>query len=190
MAKDEQPKSPEETGSHDGETASAIASKGLRARKAFMLKQLVPSPDWIMKNVVAGGKGTQITVGRVYGIVTRVERKTNTLNDGKVVASIALMGAFQSESYVTDELSEAASVYLPLAYAEQVATAFENDKEMTSAEVDVDIGIEATGKTIPYEWVIIAFTEGAAVNVLRRLKGSRGRPANAPALLTDQSVSE
>ena len=157
-------------------------SEGVRARRTLAMKQFVPGQDWINTNLVAKGKGAQITVGRIWGIATGWESKVNEYQ-GQQLHSIAIKGVFQSESYVTGEVTESTVVYFPMAYAEKIANMMESDPTIKLAEVDCDIGLEATGKTIPYEWVVIAFREGVEMAVLKRLKGSRGRPANAPALI-------
>jgi hypothetical protein len=159
-----------------------VETDGTRARRALMLKQFIPNPDWINKNIVAGGKGTQMAVGRIWGVATSIGRKQNTLPDGKIVDSIVVNGIFQAESYLTGELSEASSVYFPMAYAEKIAALFASVEGLKVVEVDCDVGLEATGKTIPYEWVIIAFREGEEMAVLKRIKGTRGRPTNAAPL--------
>lgn len=173
----------------DNNTETTVAAsegnteaQGVRARRAFMLKQFVPSPDWINTNIVAHGKGTKAILGRVFGVCTGYSMKNNVLPDGTPSSSIVLQGMFQAESYMTGELSEATTVYLPAAYAEKVKTAFDADPNIKVVELDCDIGLEATGKTIPYEWVVVAFREGEEMAVLKRLRGSRGRPADAVAL--------
>lgn len=169
-------------GSTDSEDAPASSGEGIRARKAFMLKQMIPNPDWINTNIVAKGKGTRVTVGRIFGVAMGYEDKVNTLPNGELSESIVLKGVFQSESYLTGELSEASNVYFPMAYAEKVKALFLANPDIKIIEVDTDIGLEATGKTIPYEWVISAFIEGEEMAVLKRLRTSRQRPATAPVL--------
>lgn len=153
----------------------SVATDGVRARRAMMLKQFVPNPDWINVNIVAGGKGTRATLARIFGIATGHEEKMNTLPDGSVSKSIFVKGMFQSESYITGELSEASGVYFPMAYAEKIAAVFDG-LGVKTVEVDCDIGVEATGKTIPYEWVVTAFREGQEMDVLKRIRGTRARP--------------
>lgn len=155
---------------------------GTRARRALMLRHFIPNPDWINQNVVAKGKGTQVTLGRIFGVCTGWEAKQNTLPDGKVVDSIVAKGTFQSESYLTGEVGDASLVFFPMAYAEKIKAVFESDASIKVLEVDCDVGLEATGKTIPYEWVVVAYREGEDMGVMKRIKASRGRPANAPAL--------
>lgn len=149
---------------------------GVRARRALMLKQLLPDHDWINKNIVAHGKGTRGLVGRIYGMATSASRKTNTLPDGSLAESISVSGVFSAESYLTGEISEASNVYFPMAYAEKLEALFISQPDIKVIEVDTDIGLEATGKTIPYEWIIIAYREGEEMAALKRLKNSRKRP--------------
>ncbi len=161
---------------------TSVQTEGVRARRAFMLKQFIPNPDWINMNIVAKGKGTQVTVGRIFGFVTSCSRKQNTLPDGSPSESIVCGGILQSENYLDGEIAEASTVYLPMAYAEKIESTFKMFPNLRTIEIDCDIGIEATGKTIPYEWVVTAFREGQEMDVLKRLKSSRARPAGAPAL--------
>lgn len=178
---DTAPPAPEVQGSSISEqaaTSGSVQTDGVRARRAFMLKQLLPDRDWINKNVVAHGQGTKATIGRVWGIASGSVDKMNQLPDGTMSASIAINGAFQTESYVTGEISEASTAYLPMAYAEKLKTLFLSDKSIQVIEVDCDVGLEATGKTIPYEWVITAFREGEEMAVMKRLRNSRKPPAS------------
>lgn len=158
------------------ETA-ATENTGVVVRRAFMLKQFLPNQDWINTTIVAGGKGTKATVGRIYGIATRTERKTNTLPDGSVSESIFVGGSFQSESYLDGVASQSSGVFFPMAYAEKIEAVFASG-DIKTVEVDCDIGLEATGKTIPFAWVVTAFREGEEMDVLRRIKGNRARPAH------------
>lgn len=175
-------------------TPASAETEGKRARKAFMMKQFLPNKDWINVNVVAKGEGTKVIIGRVYGACFGWEEKTHTFPDGKTSTSVALKGAFEAESYMTGELDSATQVYLPAAYAERVKAVFQSVPDLKVVEIDCDIGLAATGKAIPYEWVVVAYREGEEMAVLTRIKGSRQRPANAVALaapkaaaLTDQS---
>ena len=178
-------------------STSEAASEGIRARRAFMPKHFIPNADWINKNVVAHGKGTKVTLGRLYGIASKCDVKHNTLPDGSASSSVVLFGAFEAEDYLTGELSSMTSAYLPAAYSERVEAVFasgmrtvENKdggppqqyQTINAVEIDCDIGLEATGKTIPYEWVVTAFREGEELAVLKRLRNSRDRPTTAPTI--------
>lgn len=159
------------------ETGGSVSTEGVRARRGLTLKQLVPDQDWIMKNIVANGKGTRATVGRIFGIVTGCQRKQNDVQ-GKLIDSIACVGILNSESFLTGEISQGSSVFFPMAYAEQIAALFDADPSIKVIEVDCDIGLEATGKTIPYEWVTTAFLEGKEMAILKRLRAARPRPTH------------
>lgn len=176
-----------ETATQVTDETSEPAVEGVRARRAVMMKQFVPSVDWINRNVVAGGKGTRATVGRVFGIATGWKEKIGQLPNGDTSVSIVLEGDFQTEDFITGELGSGTNVYFPNAYAEKVKTVFisgeirDTEGKVTgntirSVEVDCDVGLEATGKSIPYEWVITAFREGEEMAVLKRLRNSRKRP--------------
>jgi hypothetical protein len=182
-------------------STSTVASEGIRARRAIMLKQFLPGEgiDWINKNIVAAGKGTQAIMGRVFGICSGYTVKTNTLPDGTPSQSIVLGGAFQTENYMTGELGEGTQLYLPAAYSEKVKAIFDTGAVMDEAgreirnsvrmvEIDCDIGVEATGKVIPYEWVVVAFREGEEMAVLKKMRASRQRPTFV--LKTGQLVIE
>ena len=161
----------------DDVSSHSVATDGVRARRALTLKQMVPSQDWIMQNIVAGGKGTRATVGRIFGIVTNTVEKENEVQ-GQIIRSVACVGVLNSESYLTGEISQGSSVYFPMAYAEQIDALFKSDPSIKVIEVDCDIGLEATGKTIPYEWVTTAWLEGKEMATLKRLRNARKRPDN------------
>jgi len=178
-----------ETPAPAAETA-APEQEGVRARRAIMLKQFLPGDgiDWIMKNVVSQGKGTRATFGRVYGTCTGYEIKTGSLPDGTPSQSIALKGDFETENFMTGEIGSGTLAFIPAAYAEKVQAIFDANaitnaegqvigNHVRTVEVDIDVGVEATGKPIPYEWVVIAFKEGSEMAVLKKLRNSRARPA-------------
>jgi len=79
----------------------SVQSGGVRSRRAFMMKQFIPSADFIAKEVIGKGKGTKVILGRIYGIVTGSEVKTGTLPNGDPSSSIVLKGIFQSEDYLS-----------------------------------------------------------------------------------------
>lgn len=152
-------------------------SEGKRARRAFMPRLLIDQ-EWINKNVVSQGKGTKIIAGRMFGMCTKTEEKTNRLPNGEQSISIVMTGMFRIENGITGEVSDVTQAYLPMAFAEQVAQAFAvGGQEVKAVEVDVDIGCEATGKTIPYEWLVISHLDGVASNFLNRMRERRPRAA-------------
>jgi hypothetical protein len=174
------------------ETAApeAEGSKGVRARRAIMMKEFVPNADFIAKECVGKGKGTQCMLGRVFGFVTGVAEKQGTLPNGDKSISIVCNGQFETENYITGEVSSASSVYFPSSFSEQIKAMFASDENLKVVEVDTDIGVEATGKTIPYTWMVVNHIEGEAVTPLKKLRAARGRPASAPALTAPAKVAQ
>lgn len=162
--------------------AGTNVGTGMKIRKAFMLRMFLPDTNWIAREVIGKGKGTTVMLGRVFGICTSVEEKMNTVGD-KVIPSISVRGIFQAENYHTGEVSESASVYLPGALAEKIASMFKADPQLKTVEIDTDIGVEATGKTIPYAWTATQWIDGDKQNPLARLRDSRKRPDNAAKLV-------
>lgn len=137
-----------------------IATEALAMREdmPLVMSTLLPVPriqavDWIMRNIVAHGAGTHICVGRAAGKAIRAEFRENEWQ-GKQLRSVLLTGMFRMESATTGQVFENAEIYLPNAYAKQVYVALE--MAGTLITFDVDIGIEATGRTIPYRWTVIS----------------------------------
>lgn len=172
------------TAEQPAEQPAAVAegSKGVRARRAIMLKEFVPNQDFINKEVVAKGKGYQVILGRIFGFVTGIADKENTLPNGEKAKSIVCNGQFETENYLTGEVSAASSVYFPSSFSEAIKAMFAADDALKVVEVDTDIGLEATGKTIAYTWVVINHISGEAQTPLKVLRGKRSRPDNAPKL--------
>lgn len=164
------------------ETAAPEQSQGVRARRAIMMREFIPSQDWVNKEVIAKGKGTVAVLGRVFGFVTGVTEKAGKLPNGEPSVSIIANGQFETENYLTGEVSQASAVYFPAAFSESLKAQFAADKAVEVIQVDTDIGLEATGKTIPYSWYVCNHVEGVEQTPLRALRGKRGRPANVPAL--------
>lgn len=158
------------------ELAPGSDKEGVRARRGIMMKHLLPPGEWIAANLVSRGKGARALVGRVTGVCTKAERKTVSLPDGTPNETVCLHGTFEAESYLTGEISNGSSVYFPMAYASQIEAVLKADKTIEMVEVDCDVGLEATGKIIGYEWVIIAFRDGEQMSVIKRIKASRSRP--------------
>lgn len=166
------------------ETAAPVeaGSRGVRSRRAIMLKEFIPDPVFIAREVVGKGKGTKVMLGRIFGFVTGVTEKQNTLPNGDKATSIVCNGQFETENYLDGEVSVASAVYFPSSFSETVKAMFAADPELKVVEVDTDVGVEATGKTIPYTWVVVNHVEGEAITPFKRLRVARSRPASASAL--------
>lgn len=171
----------------------AEVGEGTTIRRAFTMKNFLPATgylDWIMKNVVGKGSGHHELVGRVYGMVYEAEKRTTRWKDKgeeKDIASIALSGDLQAQAK-DGRTTTFDILFLPMAFATRIERALRNGAHQV--EIDVDIGIEATGKVIPYEWTVTSYLSGRAERALRNMANSRsiGQPAAsvARAQLTNQ----
>lgn len=158
---------------------------GIRVDQALVMPALLPVPradavDWIMRNVVGLGRGTHITVGEVVGAAFKAEWR-ETEWQGKILRSVLLTGEFRMRSALTGLIRENAELWLPVGYAKAVAAKLALYPD-SIAEFDVDIGIEATGRTIPYAWTVVSHLRQRSSDRLEKLWGQRNRAA-APGLL-------
>lgn len=117
----------------------------------------VPSIDWIHKHVCSQGAGFQRELARLVGIAWGTSRN-KTMHGGQELESIRLDGKFQAEGFVTGELMAAPTAYLPPKWAKQVESILLDAKAAgstdTKVEMDLTIGVRATGKAIPYTWTV------------------------------------
>jgi hypothetical protein len=155
------------------------ASEGVLVRRAFTMKNFLPNTgylEWITQNVVAKGAGSHVIIGRIFGMVYASEHKENKYQD-KVLKSIALSGDLQAQT--TDgKITTFDMLFLPMAFATRIDRAIQAGAH--SVELDVDIGIEATGKSIPYAYTVTSYLAGRAERVLRKMANSRRIGEAAP----------
>jgi hypothetical protein len=160
----------------DSNAAVDYLADGMRVDQALAMRHLCPGSDaqsWAMSNVCLHGKGTHMKVGRVVGVAIAAEDKVNEVQ-GKQISSILLTGQFRMQSDLTGEVRENAELYLPTGYAKQIKTALKMGAE--SVEFDVSVGIEATGKSIPYAWTVISHLRARRMDRLERI-WQRRQPA-------------
>lgn len=148
----------------------AATEEGTRARKVLTTKVFAKQAD-IITNIVPKGVGHKEMLGRITGIAYKSEVKVNDVQ-GKQIESYPLFGSFVAEIFATGELQQGSVLYLPDAFALQVRSALQLDG-VTMAEIDVEIGVENTGKTIPYEWAVHSFVDGAEINALKAIRNRR-----------------
>jgi len=172
----------------DAINAALTDEAGIRVDQALVMPALLPVPradavDWIMRNVVGHGRGTHICVGRVVGRAIRAEWR-ETEWQGKILKSVLLTGEFRMQSTVSDLVRENAELWLPIGYAKAIAAKLDLEPG-TAAVFDVDIGLEATGRTIPYAWTVVSHMRQRSSDALERL-WERRKPA--PGLLAAPAV--
>lgn len=165
------------TAPQQGDNAElAIDDTGQRVRKVITTKDFIPGRDqqWILQNVVSRPKGTYVRLGFLAGFITGTER-TQTDWQGKTLHSVWLKGMFEARLAETGEVLQAPNAILPLAFGELIEGAFRQAQlsghlEGLKAELDVEIGVEATGRSIPYEWVVVSYITGEAQRALRAVR--------------------
>ncbi len=83
---------------------------------------------------------------------------------------------FEAFHALTGEISEANVAYLPDSVGERMKAMFANDPELKAVQIDMDIAVEATGKTIPYTWAVTNYVKDDAANPLKALRANRAQP--------------
>ena len=173
--------------------ASKDGEGGRRARTTFTPKLFLPERKVLALHCLDKPKGTIFMLGRVYGTVTDADFKKGQLPDGTPSEMPRLQGVFETMNYVTGEMGEAITAYIPKAYSQPLVIAFMQSKGAEKlVEIDVDIGVESTGRMqIPYEWVVVAHIEGEKSQRMVALRNRRGSlaqlraQANARLMLTN-----
>jgi hypothetical protein len=128
-------------------------------------------------DVISGmGKGERLILGHLRGVVNSTERKT-TAWQGKDLESVWLNGEFEMVIGSTGEVKAAPTAILPKAFGITVETALaamhaEDGSSPTRGQLQIDcsIGLETTGRPIPYEWVVIYYREGRAQKAMREVR--------------------
>ena len=145
-------------------TSQGVEYVAIGTEDFISMSSCVPSPDWINKNVVANGQGFKMPLARLVGSCRQSSKKQNEVK-GQMLESIALEGSFMLTSFVTGEVTRAPVAYLPKMWSRQVEALLVDIKDDPGAKVrmDLTLGIQATGKTIPYRWTV---TQHVALNEL------------------------
>jgi hypothetical protein len=170
----------------DTQSANDETATGVRARRVLTMKSFIVGDhlEWIMRNVVGKGRGTHVSVGRLYGKAARTERnvtKWSNKGEEKLLTSVRIEGMFEAIALLTGEVTQCTAVYLPLAFAEQIEMAVATNPGAI-IDIDVDIGVEATGKGIPFEWTVTSFINGAAERAMRAMRNRRPTALSSEAM--------
>lgn len=180
-----------ETAAAIDDTAEAMAAPPpddgdgpiVRARRVITTRDFLPGrdPQWAIANVAARPRGFQMLLGHLFGYATGFERQTNEVKGAggvKTLESVLLKGNFEAtvvdpETGEITEIINAGNAYLPLAYAEPIGAAFVAGAARII--LDLSLGLEATGKMIPYEWVVKgpARADDPTMNALRSRQQAR-----------------
>ena len=133
------------------EAAQAFDPKGRIGRTVITTKDFTAGVDAF--EIISGHpKGSLVTLGTLAGKIYAVEKKENEWQ-GKKLESYWLVGQFEAFIGATGEIFTAPQAILPKAYGMEIANAF-RDLGVTTAALGVTIGLQITGRTIPYQWIV------------------------------------
>jgi hypothetical protein len=157
---------------------SAADDRGQRVGRILTTKDLLPASDpQFTARLGIEPPGTRVILGSLVGVVNSTERKI-TMWQGKELESVWLNGEFEMVMRQTGEVKAAPTAILPKAFGITIETALAGLKRNGAGDgaeltIDCDIGLEATGRPIPYEWVVIYYREGKAQKAMRDARGRR-----------------
>lgn len=158
---------------HDA-TMPREEENGMRLRTVIVPKDAIPgrSPEWIGDQLAGKPVGTIVEVADIAGWVVSTERRVVEWQ-GKRLESVWLKGLIQMTALHTGEIFEAAAVILPKAAGEAIDAIFQmagDQQPRIRVELDMTLGLEKTGKAIPYEWVPISHARGRAQRVVSEMR--------------------
>jgi hypothetical protein len=148
--------------------------------------------DWLLQNVASQPAGFHVVLGRIAGYAVTGEERESGL---KVKAgekapppSFWVRGQFEGVALATGEVKTAPWLILPRSAGELLKGAFQAGAERVL--LDLEIGAQATGRSIPYRWTVRAFgtTSGEAQKVVAMIRARQEARAKAqgPALVEHQ----
>ena len=151
---------------------------GVTYQSALTMKNFTPvgDPGFLVREMAGQARGAKhIALGRIRGTVkAAIDRET--MWEGKVIPSIELQGGFDALVHASGKLLSAASLFISRAFAVQIQTSLAEtrltDPNATIA-IDIDVGVESTGKTIAYTWTVTHYLNGQAMRALRALRQPR-----------------
>lgn len=122
--------------------------------KATLTARDIISQAAAIKRAVNMAPGDTAMLARIIGTCTGYAEKEAELPDGKISVVIGLTGVFEIEKEDGTRL-QGTKLYMPgSAYSSEMKALFNSDSALRAVEVDCDLGIKATGKSITYEYVV------------------------------------
>src|SRR5262249_20161045 len=121
----------------------------------FISGRTYATQAWCLANVASASPGTHVIVGTLAGVAVSCERLAGK---GDYPAYIKLKGNFMAKSALTGEVTQAPWAILPgKAAGDMAEVAFTGDEDHPAAHrlmLDLEIGVQATGKAPPYRWTV------------------------------------
>jgi hypothetical protein len=164
------------------EAHAAIEREGMRL-ETFISPRTFATMEEILQLVAGVPKGDSVPLGHIAGDVRGFERRENSMplkpGENPPPPSIWLRGKFDATIYSTGEVRSASWCILPRVMGEAVADELRDGE--TSALLDIELGVSATGRAIPYAYTVTSFTANraqAAITTIR-LRHQRRMAAKA-----------
>jgi hypothetical protein len=102
----------------------------------------------------AAGKENYVPLGKLRGEGVSFETTINRSDDPEMAKrepSVLIVGKFEAINYETGEVKMAAGAYLPIYFRKMIVAQLGTGE---SANMAVEIGIELTGRTIPFAYCV------------------------------------
>lgn len=119
----------------------------------------------------ASGSGIYKAMGQLVGRGADFEDQTNTITkkDGTAETrdSIFIAGEFEAVCFMTGEVTKATGAYLPAYFAKMIKAMIKSGDTPMFA---VEIGVELTGRSIPWGWVVTDLVPADKDSPLEKLK--------------------
>jgi hypothetical protein len=154
------------------EAQRAIKEEGLRLENLISPRSFIAA-ERLSAFYAGKARGADpMALGHLAGYVRGYERRESTLpvkpGEKAAAPSVWLRGVFEATVYETGEIKSGSCLILPRVMGEALADAL--DAGETNALLDVELGVEATGKMIPYTYTIKSFHANraqAAITAIR-----------------------
>jgi hypothetical protein len=153
-----------------------MTDDGLRI-ETFISPRTFVTQEWCLKNVASKDRGFHVAIGTIAGYATASERRESAMpvkpGDKPFPASVWIKGEFEATVHETGEVKSARWLILPRAAGELVEQAFESGAER--AYLDLELGVQATGRSIPYAYTVTAFgsRDSEARRIVRAIRAKQ-----------------
>lgn len=144
----------------DVEQLGLEAGDGIGRRiETFISPRSFVTQEWCLQHVAAQPRGYHVPIGRIAGVATTCERVESRApvkpGDKPMPASVWIRGEFECAVLDTGEIKTASVLILPRAAGDLIEQAFALGGERIL--LDLELGVEATGRTIPYTYTVTAY---------------------------------
>lgn len=181
----------------EAEAQTADDAIAVRVQSAITMHSFEPEHLWAAKITTGQPRGFYVSLGRLRGTVTATE-DYQAMFGGKILSGIGLKGQFWGLAILRDNaVLQAGTLFLSNVFSSQIKAALATVQRHDPAgaiRIDVDVGVEATGKTVPYAWTITHYMSGKAREAVTALMAPRpnvgtklipGQPAAARQAIDD-----